>query len=156
MKNIHLNFFLIISILKQFYSDKSMTIYLALDSEIKKLSINEEGEEEEEIGISSYSQKEHSDINLIKKFTFSYESKTNFSIISSLENSTLAAFIIDNDSSDSFYFSSTSNWKCNGTELKFISLVRDSIWDKNKKIPPLASIIQCINGTNFTFNVQNE
>ena len=65
-------------------------------------------------------------------------------------------FIIDNDSSDSFYFSSTSDWKCNGTELKFISLVRDSIWDKNKKIPPLTSIIQCINGTNFTFNVQKE
>ena len=151
MKNIHLNFFLIISILKQIYSDKSMTIYLALDSEIKNLLNNEK-----EFGISSYSQKELSDINLIKKFTFSYESKTNFSIISSLENSTLAAFIIDNDSSDSFYFSSTSNWKCNGTELKFISLVRDSIWDKNKKIPPLASIIQCINGTNFTFNVQNE
>jgi hypothetical protein len=151
MKNIHLNFFLIISILKQIYSDKSMTIYLALDSEIKNVINNEK-----EFEISSYSQKELSDINLIKKFTFSYESKTNFSIISSLENSTLAAFIIDNDSSDSFYFSSTSNWKCNGTELKFISLVRDSIWDKNKKIPPLASIIQCINGTNFTFNVQNE
>ena len=151
MKNIHLNFFLIISILKQIYSDKSMTIYLALDSEIKNLLNNEK-----EFGNSSYSQKELSDINLIKKFTFSYESKTNFSIISSLENSTLAAFIIDNDSSDSFYFSSTSNWKCNGTELKFISLVRDSIWDKNKKIPPLASIIQCIKGTKFTFNVQNE
>ena len=151
MKNIHLNFFLIISILKQIYSDKSMTIYLALDSEIKNLLNNEK-----EFGISSYSQKELSDINLIKKFTFSYESQIDFSIISSLENSTLAAFIIDNDSSDSFYFSSTSNWKCNGTELKFISLVRDSIWDKNKKIPPLASIIQCINGTNFTFNVQNE
>ena len=151
MKNIHLNFFLIISILKQIYSDKSMTIYLALDSEIKNVINNEK-----EFEISSYSQKELSDINLIKKFTFSYESKTNFSIISSLENSTLAAFIIDNDSSDSFYFSSTSDWKCNGTELKFISLVRDSIWDKNKKIPPLASIIQCINGTNFTFNVQNE
>ena len=151
MKNIHLNFFLIISILKQIYSDKSMTIYLALDSEIKNVINNEK-----EFEISSYSQKELSDINLIKKFTFSYESKTNFSIISSLENSTLAAFIIDNDSSDSFYFSSTSNWKCNGTKLKFISLVRDSIWDKNKKIPPLASIIQCINGTNFTFNVQNE
>ena len=151
MKNIHLNFFLIISILKQIYSDKSMTIYLALDSEIKNVINNEK-----EFEISSYSQKELSDINLIKKFTFSYESKTNFSIISSLENSTLAAFIIDNDSSDSFYFSSTSNWKCNGTELKFISLVRDSIWDKNKKIPPLASIIQCINGTKFTFNVQNE
>ena len=151
MKNIHLNFFLIISILKQIYSVKSMTIYLALDSEIKNVINNEK-----EFEISSYSQKELSDINLIKKFTFSYESKTNFSIISSLENSTLAAFIIDNDSSDSFYFSSTSNWKCNGTELKFISLVRDSIWDKNKKIPPLASIIQCINGTNFTFNVQNE
>ena len=151
MKNIHLNFFLIISILKQIYSDKSMTIYLALDSEIKNLLNNEK-----EFGISSYSQKELSDINLIKKFTFSYESQIDFSIISSLENSTLAAFIIDNDSSDSFYFSSTSNWKCNGTELKFISLVRDSIWDKNKKIPPLASIIQCINGTKFTFNVQNE
>ncbi len=151
MKNIHLNFFFIISILKQIYSDKSMTIYLALDSEIKNLLNNEK-----EFGISSYSQKELSDINLIKKFTFSYESQIDFSIISSLENSTLAAFIIDNDSSDSFYFSSTSNWKCNGTELKFISLVRDSIWDKNKKIPPLASIIQCINGTKFTFNVQNE
>ena len=151
MKNIHLNFFLIISILKQIYSDKSMTIYLALDSEIKNVINNEK-----EFEISSYSQKELSDINLIKKFTFSYESQIDFSIISSLENSTLAAFIIDNDSSDSFYFSSTSNWKCNGTELKFISLVRDSIWDKNKKIPPLASIIQCINGTNFTFNVQNE
>jgi hypothetical protein len=151
MKNIHLNFFLIISILKQIYSDKSMTIYLALDSEIKNVINNEK-----EFEISSYSQKELSDINLIKKFTFSYESQIDFSIISSLENSTLAAFIIDNDSSDSFYFSSTSNWKCNGTELKFISLVRDSIWDKNKKIPPLASIIQCINGTKFTFNVQNE
>ena len=151
MKNIHLNFFLIISILKQIYSDKSMTIYLALDSEIKNVINNEK-----EFEISSYSQKELSDINLIKKFTFSYESQIDFSKISSLENSTLAAFIIDNDSSDSFYFSSTSNWKCNGTELKFISLVRDSIWDKNKKIPPLASIIQCINGTNFTFNVQNE
>ena len=151
MKNIHLNFFLIISILKQIYSDKSMTIYLALDSEIKNVINNEK-----EFEISSYSQKELSDINLIKKFTFSYESQIDFSIISSLENSTLAAFIIDNDSSDSFYFSSTSNWKCNGTELKFISLVRDSIWDKNKKIPPLASIIQCVNGTNFTFNVQNE
>ena len=151
MKNFYLNFFLIISILKQIYSDKSMTIYLALDSEIKNLLNNEK-----EFGISSYSQKELSDINLIKKFTFSYESQIDFSIISSLENSTLAAFIIDNDSSDSFYFSSTSNWKCNGTELKFISLVRDSIWDKNKKIPPLASIIQCINGTKFTFNVQNE
>ena len=151
MKNIHLNFFLIISILKQIYSDKSMTIYLALDSEIKNVINNEK-----EFEISSYSQKELSDINLIKKFTFSYESQIDFSIISSLENSTLAAFIIDNDSSDSFYFSSTSNWKCNGTELKFISLVRDSIWDKNKKIPPLASVIQCVNGTNFTFNVQNE
>ena len=151
MKNIHLNFFLIISILKQIYSDKSMTIYLALDSEIKNVINNEK-----EFEISSYSQKELSDINLIKKFTFSYNSSLKINITTSLENSTLAAFIIDNDSSDSFYFSSTSNWKCNGTELKFISLVRDSIWDKNKKIPPLASIIQCINGTNFTFNVQNE
>ena len=151
MKNFHLNFFLIISILKQIYSDKSMTIYLALDSEIKNVINNEK-----EFEISSYSQKELSDINLIKKYTFSYDSSLKINITTSLENSTLAAFIIDNDSSDSFYFSSTSNWKCNGTELKFISLVRDSIWDKNKKIPPLASVIQCINGKKFTFNKKIE
>ena len=148
MKNLHFIFFLIISIIKEIYSDKSMTIYLALDSEIKNLLNNEK-----EFEISSYSQKELSDINLIKKFTFSYNSSLKINITTSLENSTLAAFIINNDASDFFYFSSSfSNWKCNGTELNFISLVRDYIWYKNKKIPPLASVIQCINGTDFYFS----
>ena len=151
MKNIHLNFFLIISIIKEIYSDKSMTIYLALESELKQILINGDTQ-----NILSYTQNELSDINLIKKFTFSYISSLKINITTSLENSTLAAFIINNDASDSFYFSSSfSNWKCNGTELKFISLVRDSIWDKNKKIPPLASVIQCINGTEFSFKLEN-
>ena len=148
MKNLHFIFFLIISIIKKIYSDKSMTIYLALESELKQILINGETQK-----ILSYTQNELSDINLIKKFTFSCGSSLKINITTSLENSTLAAFIINNDASDSFYFSSSfSNWKCNGTELNFISLVRDYIWYKNKKIPPLASVIQCINGTDFYFS----
>ena len=150
MKNLHFIFFLIISIIKEIYSDKSMTIYLALESELKQILINGETQK-----ILSYTQNELSDINLIKKFTFSYNSSLKINITTSLENSTLAAFIINNDASDSFYFSSSfSNWKCNGTELNFISLVRDYIWYKNKRIPPLASVIQCINGTDFYFSEQ--
>ncbi len=148
MKNLHFIFFLIISIIKEIYSDKSMTIYLALESELKQILINGDTQ-----NILSYTQNELSDINLIKKFTFSCGSSLKINITTSLENSTLAAFIINNDASDSFYFSSSfSNWKCNGTELNFISLVRDYIWYKNKKIPPLASVIQCINGTDFYFS----
>ena len=151
MKNVHLTFFLIISIIKLIYSDKSMTIYLALSSNLTSLKNNGI-----EINISSYTQNELSDSNLIKKFTFSYNLSLKINITTSLENSTLAAFIINNDASDFFYFSSFfSNWKCNGTELNFISLVRDYIWDKNKKIPPLASVIQCINGTEFSFKLEN-
>ena len=148
MKNLHFIFFLIISIIKEIYSDKSMTIYLALESELKQILINGDTK-----NILSYTQNELSDINLIKKFTFSYNLSLKINITTSLENSTLAAFIINNDASDSFYFSSSfSNWKCNGTKLNFISLVRDYIWYKNKKIPPLASVIQCINGTDFYFS----
>ena len=148
MKNLHFIFFLIVSIIKEIYSDKSMTIYLALESELKQILINGDTQ-----NILSYTQNELSDINLIKKFTFSYNPPLKINITTSLENSTLAAFIINNDASDSFYFSSSfSNWKCNGTELNFISLVRDYIWYKNKKIPPLASVIQCINGTDFYFS----
>ena len=151
MKNLHFTFFLIISIIKQIYSDKSMTIYLALESELKQILIDGLPQ-----NILSYTQNELSDINLIKKFTFSYDSSLKINITTSLENSTLAAFIINNDASDSFYFSSSfSNWKCNG-ELQFISLVRDYIWNKNKKIPPLASVIQCINGSDFYFSEDNK
>ena len=150
MKNVHLTFFLIISIIKLIYSDKSMTIYLALSSNLTSLKNNGI-----EINISSYTQNELSDSNLIKKFTFSY-STLDLLITSSLKNSTLAAFIINNDSPDTFYFSTHFNWTCNDGTINYISLVRDYIWDKNKKIPPLTSIIQCINGTNFTFNVQKE
>ena len=150
MKNLHFIFFLIISIIKKIYSDKSMTIYLALESELKQILIDGLPQ-----NILSYTQNELSDTNLIKKFTFSYNSSLKINITTSLENSTLAAFIINNDASDFFYFSSSfSNWKCNGTELNFISLVRDYIWYKNKRIPPLASVIQCINGTDFYFSEQ--
>ena len=149
MKNVHLTFFLIISIIKLIYSDKSMTIYLALSSNLT--SLKNDGTE---INISSYTQNELSDSNLIKKFTFSY-STLDLLITSSLKNSTLAAFIINNDSPDTFYFSTHFNWTCNDGTINYISLVRDYIWDKNKKIPPLASVIQCINGTEFSFKLEN-
>ena len=151
MKFKFLFFLLHLFFLKIKYVDEStsITLYIALDSELKSILIDGE----KALTLSSYSQNELSDIYLIKKFSISINNS--LTIQSSLQNSSLAAFIIENDNNENYYLSSidSSKWGCSSGNLTFLTLVRDYIWDNNKKIPPLASVIQCSNDDTFTFTL---
>ena len=149
-------FFFFLQFLILHIESESITLYLALDSELKEIKADGEP-----ISIKSYSKNELSDIYLIKKFSITIEK--NLTIISS-SNASLAALIIDNDSNDSndIYLSSSldgGHWRevCEGEveeevegevkgDLVFLTLVRDYIWNNNNKIPPLASVIQSQTG----------
>lgn len=136
-------FFFFLQFLKLHIKSKSITLYLALDSELKEIKADGEP-----ISIKSYSKNELSDIYLIKKFSITIEK--NLTITSS-SYSSLAALIIDHDSDEIYLSSSLSDhWTEIEGEVKrplvFLTFVRDYIWNNNNKIPPLASVIQSQTG----------
>ena len=135
-------FFFFLQFLKLHIKSKSITLYLALDSELKEIKADGEP-----ISIKSYSKNELSDIYLIKKFSITIENNL---IITSSSYSSLAALIFDHDSDEIYLSSSLSDhWTEIEGEVKrplFLTLVRDYIWNNNNKIPPLASVIQSQTG----------
>lgn len=137
-------FFFFLQFLILHIESKSITLYLALDSELKEIKADGEP-----ISIKSYSKNELSDIYLIKKFSITIEK--NLTITSS-SYSSLAALIKDKENEDIIYLSSSlsSHWTEIEGEVKgplvFLTFVRDYIWNNNNKIPPLASVIQSQTG----------
>ena len=135
-------FFFFLQFLILHIESESITLYLALDSELKEIKADNKS-----IFIKSYSKNELSDIYLIKKFSITIEK--NLTIISS-SYSSLAALIIYNDTNIYLSSSLSSHWTKIEGEVKgplvFLTLVRDYIWNNNNKIPPLASVIQSQTG----------
>ena len=137
-------FFFFLQFLILYIESESITLYLALDSELKEIKADGEP-----ISIKSYSKNELSDIYLIKKFSITIEK--NLTITSS-SYSSLAALIKDKENEDIIYLSSSlsSHWTEIEGEVKgplvFLTFVRDYIWNNNNKIPPLASVIQSQTG----------
>ena len=135
-------FFFFLQFLKLHIKSKSITLYLALDSELKEIKADNKS-----IFIKSYSKNELSDIYLIKKFSITIEK--NLTITSS-SYSSLAALIIYNDTNIYLSSSLSSHWTEIEGEVKgplvFLTFVRDYIWNNNNKIPPLASVIQSQTG----------
>ena len=95
-------FFFFLKFLILHIESKSITLYLALDSELKEIKADGEP-----ISIKSYSKNELSDIYLIKKFSITIEK--NLTITSS-SYSSLAALIKDNDTNIYLSSSLSSHW----------------------------------------------
>ena len=144
-----INLIILITIL---YSIKTYDIvfFLAINTELSTFTI------ENNNVLSNYTLEQLQNSTLIKtirksnlnssiKITFSGESTFSFSAI---------AIIIKSDTDKSYYLlTPKSKYYEYKTDPKYISLVENSIWYNNKKIPDLASVISCSDEVAFTYNI---
>ena len=144
-----INLIILITIL---YSIKTYDIvfFLAINTELSTFTI------ENNNVLSNYTLEQLQNSTLIKtirksnlnssiKITFSGESTFSFSAI---------AIIIKSDTDKSYYLLTPQSkyYKCS-KYLNYISLVENSIWYNNKKIPDLSSVISCSGNVVFTYDI---
>ena len=144
-----INLIILISIL---YSIKTYDIvfFLAINTELSTFTI------ENNNVLSNYTLEQLQNSTLIKtirksnldssiKITFSGKSTFSFSAI---------AIIIKSDTDKSYYLLTPQSkyYKCS-KYLNYISLVENSIWYNNKKIPDLSSVISCSGNVVFTYDI---
>ena len=144
-----INLIILITIL---YSIKTYDIvfFLAINTELSTFTI------ENNNVLSNYTLEQLQNSTLIKtirksnlnssiKITFSGESTFSFSAI---------AIIIKSDTDKSYYLlTPQSNYYNCSNYLNYISLVENSIWYNNKKIPDLSSVISCSGNVVFTYDI---
>lgn len=146
--NLNLNFliFIFLLITIPIIQSKSGYVFIASSSKIGEIgngTLNLTNE---------YKEYELSNSTLIKKYLVEFNETIKFYFE---ENLSFSAFIIiDNSPNENSYYLSTYNssiWICDNGTLSFVGLVSDSVWNTNKEIPNLASVLSC-NGTSITFN----
>ena len=149
-----INLIILISIL---YSIKTYDIvfFLAINTELSTFTT--ENNNAQESYLSNYTLEQLQNSTLIKtirksnlnssiKITFSGESTFSFSAI---------AIIIKSDTDKSYYLLTPQSnyYKCYSNHSNYISLVENSIWYNNKKIPDLSSVISCSGNVVFTYDI---
>ena len=144
-----INLIILITIL---YSIKTYDIvfFLAINTELLTFTIDSESY------LSNYTPEQIQNSTLIKTFkksnltsniTIPFSGKSTFSF-------SAIAIIIKSDTDKSYYLLTpqSKSYECK-KDPKYISLVENSIWYNNKKIPELASVISCSDEVVFTYNI---
>ena len=144
-----INLIILITIL---YSIKTYDIvfFMAINTELLTFTIDSESY------LSNYTPEQKQNSTLIKTFRKSnldsnikitFRGESTFSFIA-------IAIIIKSDTDKSYYLLTPKSkyYECT-TDPKYISLVENSIWYNNKKIPDLASVISCSGEVVFTYNI---
>ena len=103
--------------------------------------------------ISNFTNNEIQNTTSIKNFTGSITKSIIFSGEPPFSFSAIA-IIIKSDTDKSYYLLTPQSnyYKCS-KYLNYISLVENSIWYNNKKIPDLSSVISCSGNVVFTYDI---
>ena len=104
--------------------------------------------------ISNFTNNEIQNTTSIKNFTGSITKSIIFSGEPPFSFSAIAIIIkSDNDKTYHLLTPNSGYYKCENGTSEYISLVEDSIWNNNKKIPNLASVISCNGNVTFTYDI---
>ena len=139
-KNFYFNF-IILLITFRYINTSISYLFIVSTSEIKEIEL-----EEPEDVIEDITDLQTSKVSEIKKYKITYENDLRITLIFELKSFSFAAFVINDDNSFILSTENTKVWKCVGGVLTLKGLVGDSSWSDNKKIPNLASVLEC-NGT---------
>ena len=138
-KNFYFNF-IILLITFRYINTSISYLFIVSTSEIEEIE-PEELEEPEDI-----TDLQPSKVSEIKKYKITYENDLRITLTFEPKSFSFAAFVINDDNSFILSTENTNVWKCVDGVLTFKGLVGDSSWSDNKKIPNLASVLEC-NGT---------
>ena len=139
-KNFYFNF-IILLITFRYINTSISYLFIVSTSEIKEI----EQEEPEDV-IKDIKDLQPSTVSEIKKYNITYENDLRITLTFEPKSFSFAAFVINDDNSFILSTENTNVWKCVDGVLTFKGLVGDSSWSDNKKIPNLASVLEC-NGT---------
>ena len=139
-KNFYFNF-IILLITFRYINTSISYLFIVSTSEIKEI----EQEELEDV-IKDIKDLQPSTVSEIKKYNITYENDLRITLTFEPKSFSFAAFVINDDNSFILSTENTNVWKCVDGVLTFKGLVGDSSWSDNKKIPNLASVLEC-NGT---------
>ena len=139
-KNFYFNF-IILLITFRYINTSISYLFIVSTSEIKEI----EQEEPEDV-IKDIKDLQPSTVSEIKKYNITYENDLRITLTFEPKSFSFAAFVINDDKSFILSTQNTKVWKCFDGVLTFKGLVGDSSWSDIKKIPNLASVLEC-NGT---------
>ena len=139
-KNFYFNF-VILLITFRYINTSISYLFIVSTSEIKEIEL-----EEPEDVIEDITDLQTSKVSEIKKYKITYENDLRITLTFEPKSFSFAAFVINDDNSFILSTENTNVWKCVDGVLTFKGLVGDSSWSDNKKIPNLASVLEC-NGT---------
>ena len=139
-KNFYFNF-IILLITFRYINTSISYLFIVSTSEIKEIEL-----EEPEDVIEDITDLQTSKVSEIKKYNITYENDLRITLTFEPKSFSFAAFVINDDNSFILSTENTNVWKCVEGVLTFKGLVGDSSWSDNKKIPNLASVLEC-NGT---------
>ena len=139
-KNFYFNF-IILLITFRYINTSISYLFIVSTSEIKEIEL-----EEPEDVIEDITDLQTSKVSEIKKYKITYENDLRITLTFEPKSFSFAAFVINDDNSFILSTENTNVWKCVEGVLTFKGLVGDSSWSDNKKIPNLASVLEC-NGT---------
>ena len=139
-KNFYFNF-IILLITFRYINTSISYLFIVSTSEIKEIEL-----EEPEDVIEDITDLQTSKVSEIKKYNITYENDLRITLTFEPKSFSFAAFVINDDNSFILSTENTNVWKCVNGVLTFKGLVGDSSWSDNKKIPNLASVLEC-NGT---------
>ena len=137
-KNFYFNFIILLITFRNINTSISY-LFIVSTSEIEEIE-PEELEEPEDI-----TDLQPSKVSEIKKYNITYKNDLRITLTFEPKSFSFAAFVINDDKSFILSTKNESVWNCDGG-LTFKGLVGDSSWSDNKKIPNLASVLEC-NGT---------
>ena len=139
-KNFYFNF-IILLITFRYINTSISYLFIVSTSEIKEIEL-----EEPEDVIEDITDLQTSKVSEIKKYKITYENDLRITLTFEPKSFSFAAFVINDDKSFILSTQNTKVWKCFDGVLTFKGLVGDSSWSDIKKIPNLASVLEC-NGT---------
>ena len=139
-KNFYFNFIILLITFRNINTSISY-LFIVSTSEIKEIEL-----EEPEDVIEDITDLQTSKVSEIKKYKITYENDLRITLTFEPKSFSFAAFVINDDNSFILSTENTNVWKCVDGVLTFKGLVGDSSWSDNKKIPNLASVLEC-NGT---------
>ena len=143
-----INLIILITILSSIKA-YDIVFFFAINTNLKTFEID--GKD----NLTNFTINERQNTLLIKNITIPVDSKTTSIIFSGESTFSFSAIAIiirsDNDKSYLLLTPKSDYYKCDNSE--YISLVEDSIWNNNKKIPNLASVISCNGTVTFTYDI---
>ena len=148
-KNFYFNF-IILLITFRYINTSISYLFIVSTSEIKEIEL-----EEPEDVIEDITDLQTSKVSEIKKYKITYENDLRITLTFEPKSFSFAAFVINDDNSFILSTENTNVWKCVEGVLTFKGLVGDSSWSDNKKIPNLASVLEC-NGTQIKLEKLNK